>query len=135
MDNLGSFPCLILFVQFLVSYRRLLASICKENANERKENLFSICRVQLFFCKVTTFPRNFQVFWEKYSEGGKEKNRRLRNGESPVEYCCFDDETKDYLFFADFLNLLYHFVIGLLHLSVYPPCCNYTNEGSCATTI
>ena len=47
--------------------------------------------------KVTTFPRNFQVFGEKYSEGGKEKNRRLRNGESPVEYCCFDDETKDYL--------------------------------------
>ena len=63
------------------------------------------------------------------------KNRRLRNGESPFEYCCFDDETKDYLFFADSLNLLYHFVIGLLHLSVYPPCSNYTNEGSCATTI
>ena len=34
----------------------------KENANERKESLLSICRVQLFFCKVTTFPRNFQVF-------------------------------------------------------------------------
>jgi len=51
----------------------LLASICKENANERKENLFSICRVQLFFCKVTTFPRNFQGFWEKYRDDDKEK--------------------------------------------------------------
>ena len=73
MDNLGSFPCLILFVQFLVSYRRLLASICKENANERKENLFSICRVQLFFCKVTTFPRNFQGFWENIARVVKKK--------------------------------------------------------------
>ena len=51
----------------------------KENANERKESLLSICRVQLFFCKVTTFPRNFQGFREKILEKGeeKEKNRRL----------------------------------------------------------
>ena len=90
--------------------------------------LFLICR------KVTTFPRNFQGFWVKCRDGDKAK-RRLRNGESPFEYCCFDDETKDYLFFADFLNLLYHFVIGLLHLSVYPPCNSHTNEGTCATTI
>lgn len=34
----------------------------KENANERKESLLSICRVQLFFCKDTTFPLNFQGF-------------------------------------------------------------------------
>ena len=45
----------------------------KENANERKENLLSICRVQLFFCKVTTFPRNFQGFREKILEGGEDK--------------------------------------------------------------
>ena len=25
--------------------------LCKDNANERNENLFSNCRVQLFFCK------------------------------------------------------------------------------------
>ena len=50
----------------------------KENANERKESLLSICRVQLFFCKDTTFPRNFQGFREKIFEGEeKEKNRRL----------------------------------------------------------
>ena len=74
-DNLGSFPCLILFVQFLVSYRRLLASICKENANECKESLLSICRVQLFFCKDTTFPRNFQGFGEKCRDGDNAKRR------------------------------------------------------------
>ena len=51
----------------------------KENANERKESLLSICRVQLFFCKDTTFPRNYQGFREKILEKGeeKEKNRRL----------------------------------------------------------
>ena len=59
----------------------------KENANERKESLLSISRVQLFLCKVTTFPRNFQGFREKILEKGEEKkNRRLPDfgGESPI---------------------------------------------------
>ena len=51
----------------------------KENANERKESLLSICRVQLFFCKDTTFPRNFQVFGGKCREGDKEKIGGSRN--------------------------------------------------------
>ncbi len=51
----------------------MLFLICrKENANERKESLFSICRVQLFFCKDTTFPRNFQGFWEKCRDDDNE---------------------------------------------------------------
>ena len=59
----------------------------KENANERKESLLSICRVQLFYCKDTTFPRNFQVFGGKCREGDKEKKiGDSRNGESPIEY-------------------------------------------------
>ena len=29
--------------------------LCKDNANERNENLFSNCRVQLILCKNTTF--------------------------------------------------------------------------------
>ncbi|MEE1345329.1 MAG: hypothetical protein U0K49_11105, partial [Segatella copri] len=62
----------------------------------------SISRVQLFFCKDTTFPRNFQGFREKILEKGEEKKKiggsRI-GGEPPIEYCCFDDETKDYLFF------------------------------------
>ena len=28
-----------------------LYPLCKDNANERKENVFSICRVQLILCK------------------------------------------------------------------------------------
>ena len=52
----------------------------KENANERQESLLSICRVQLFFCKDTTFPRNFQGFREKIFEGEeKEKIGDSRN--------------------------------------------------------
>jgi hypothetical protein len=61
----------------------LLASICKENANERKESLLSICRVQLFFCKDTTFPRNFQGFWEKCRDDDNENegfNIKLPSG-------------------------------------------------------
>ena len=37
------------------------AFFCKENANERKESLLSICRVQLFFCKDTTFLNNKKI--------------------------------------------------------------------------
>ena len=51
----------------------MLFLICrKENANERKESLLSICRVQLFFCKDTTFPRNFQGFGEKCRDDDNE---------------------------------------------------------------
>ena len=51
----------------------MLFLICrKENANERKESLLSICRVQLFFCKDTTFPRNFQGFWGKCGDDDNE---------------------------------------------------------------
>ena len=54
----------------------MLFLICrKENANERKESLLSICQVQLFLCKETIFPRNFQGFKEKILEKGEEKNR------------------------------------------------------------
>ena len=51
----------------------MLFLICrKENANERNESLLSICRVQLFFCKDTTFPRNFQGFWGKCRDDDNE---------------------------------------------------------------
>ena len=38
----------------LLSICRVQLFLCKENANERKESLLSICRVQLFLCKDTT---------------------------------------------------------------------------------
>ena len=53
----------------------ILLFVGKENANERKENLLSICRVQLFWGKDTTFPRNFQGFWGKCRDDDKEKMR------------------------------------------------------------
>ena len=48
----------------------ILLFVGKENANECKESLLSICRVQLFFCKDTAFPRNFQGFRKKMLRGG-----------------------------------------------------------------
>ena len=48
----------------------------KENANERKESLLSIFRVQLFLCKETTFPRNLQGFREKILEKGEENEKK-----------------------------------------------------------
>jgi hypothetical protein len=53
----------------------ILLFVGKENANERKESLLLICRVQLFFCKDTTFPRNFQGFGEKCRDGDNAKRR------------------------------------------------------------
>ena len=38
--------------------------------------------ILLFGDKDTTFPRNFQGFWEKCRDDDKEKNRRLWDGES-----------------------------------------------------
>ena len=39
----------------LFSNCRVQLILCKDNANERNENLFSNCRVQLILCKNTTF--------------------------------------------------------------------------------
>lgn len=38
---------------------------CKDNANECKENLFSICRVQLILCKGTTKTRDNMLIRQK----------------------------------------------------------------------
>jgi hypothetical protein len=57
----------------LLSICRVQLFFCKENANERKESLLSICRVQLFFCKDMIFPRNFHGFWGKCRDDDKEK--------------------------------------------------------------
>ena len=72
---------------FFVVYKvvdAILLFVGKENANERKESLLSICRVQLFFCKVTTFPRNFQGFREKCRDDDKEKRRLSHFENRPI---------------------------------------------------
>ena len=70
------FTCKAIFITNLMFYKvvnAILLSGGKENANERKESLLSICRVQLFFCKDTAFPRNFQGFRKKNVERGIKK--------------------------------------------------------------
>ena len=42
--------------------------LCKDNANERNENLFSNCRVQLILCKDKTFSEILKIFQNKYIE-------------------------------------------------------------------
>ncbi len=42
----------------------ILLFVGKENANECKESLLSICRVQLFFCKIRLFLVTSKVFGE-----------------------------------------------------------------------
>ena len=72
------FTCKAIFITNLMFYKVVNAILLfggKENANERKESLLSICRVQLFFCKDTTFPRNFQGFWGKCGDDDNEKMR------------------------------------------------------------
>ena len=73
------FTCKAIFITNLMFYKvvnAILLFVGKENANECKESLLSICRVQLFFCKDATFPRNFQGFRENVGMMIK-KNRRL----------------------------------------------------------
>ncbi len=72
------FTCKAIFITNLMFYKvvdAILLFVGKENANECKESLLSICRVQLFFCKDTTFPRNFQGFGEKCRDGDNAKRR------------------------------------------------------------
>ncbi|MEE0148672.1 MAG: hypothetical protein UEL26_10505, partial [Segatella copri] len=67
-----------IFITNIMFYKvvdAILLFVGKENANECKESLLSICRVQLFFCKDATFPRNFQVFLVKCRDGDKAKRR------------------------------------------------------------
>ena len=80
------FTCKAIFITNLMFYKvvnAILLFVGKENANECKESLLLICRVQLFFCKVPTFPRNFQGFWGKCREEDNENegfNIKLPSG-------------------------------------------------------
>ena len=53
---------------------------------------YSVAKIRLFL--VTS-----KFFGENVGRVIKKKIGDSRNGEPPIEYCCFDDETKDYLFF------------------------------------
>ena len=55
-----------LFAQFHHFYKGSFC--CKNNANERNENLFSNCRVQLILYKDKTFSEILKIFQNKYIE-------------------------------------------------------------------
>ena len=46
----------------LVIYAEVQLILCKDNANERNENLFSNCRVQLILCKDKQKNERFLSF-------------------------------------------------------------------------
>ena len=52
----------------LFSNCRVQLILCKDNANECNENLFSNCRVQLILCKDKTFSEILKIFQNKYIE-------------------------------------------------------------------
>ena len=53
---------------------------------------YSLAKIRLFLVTSKDLGENVgRVIKKKIGDS--------RNGESPIEYCCFDDETKDYLFF------------------------------------
>ena len=85
----------------------ILLFVGKENANERKESLLLICRVQLFFCKDTTFPRNFQGFGEKCRDGDNAKIGGSRYVREPPS---------NLFLFLHFLNFLQWKFCGRCHL-------------------
>ena len=70
----------------------------KKMQTSAKKACFQLAECSFSSAKLRLFLVTFKVFGKNIGMMIK-KNRRLRNGESPIEYCCFDDETKDYLFF------------------------------------
>ena len=52
----------------------------------------------LFGAKIRLYPETRKdLGWKSFFEKKIGGSRYVR--EPPIEYCCFDDETKDYLFF------------------------------------
>ena len=63
MHNFFLHKNILIFRRFFNSANRFyLFFLCKDNANERNENLFSNCRVQLILCKDNANERNENLF-------------------------------------------------------------------------
>ena len=82
--------CYIIYSYIHIALFLMLFLICrKENTNERKENLLSICRVQLFYCKDTTFLFNLQMFRRKILENNISLLIRSKVGGVSKPSLCF----------------------------------------------
>jgi len=67
-----------------------------------KKACFQFAECSFSYAKIRLFSLISKCLSEKYLKRGEEKKKigdSRNGGEPPIEYCCFDDETKDYLFF------------------------------------
>ena len=74
----------------------------KKMQTSAKKACFQFAECSFSSAKIRLFLVTSKVLGKKYLKrmGRKKKIGDSRNGgEPPIEYCCFDDETKDYLFF------------------------------------
>ena len=73
----------------------------KKMQTSAKKACFQFAECSFSYAKIRLFLVTSKVLGKKYLKRGEEKKKigDSRNGESPIEYCCFDDETKGYSFF------------------------------------
>ena len=63
-----------------------------------KKACFQFAECCFSSAKIRLYPETRKVLgWKSFFE--KKIGDSRNGGEPPIEYCCFDDETKDYLFF------------------------------------
>ena len=73
----------------------------KKMQTSAKKACFQFVECSFSYAKIRLFLVTSKVLGKKYLKRMRKKKKigDSRNGESPIEYCCFDDETKGYLFF------------------------------------
>ena len=71
----------------------------KKMQTSAKKACFQFVECSFSSATIRLFLVTSKFFRENVGRVIKKKIGDSRNGESPIEYCCFDDETKGYLFF------------------------------------
>ena len=71
----------------------------KKMQTSAKKACFQFVECSFSYAKIRLFLVTSKDLGENVGRVIKKKIGGSRNGESPIEYCCFDDETKGYLFF------------------------------------
>ena len=74
----------------------------KKMQTSAKKACFQFAECSFSYAKIRLFLVTSKVLGKKYLKRGRRKKKigdSRNGGESPIEYCCFDDETKGYLFF------------------------------------
>ena len=89
---------LLLILCFIRSWTQYCYSLAKKMQTSAKKACFQFAECSFSSAKIRLFLVTSKVFGKNVGMVITQKGGS-RNWESPVEYCCFDDETKDYLFF------------------------------------